>query len=138
MKEVWLDAASNRVFLEAEVLLREAGFRVLRDRRSRSRVVRLGRLVIDPSHHRVEWRGRAVDLTPVEFRLLRVLADQPGVLVAPEQLLEQAWGAEYREDGGYVKPIVSRLRHKLDDDPRKPQLIETVRGFGYRLRPDPR
>ncbi len=90
-----------------------------------------GSLVIDIDAHRVTKAGNAVELTPTEFRLLQTLAENAGRVLTHEQLLENVWGYDAAEDTGYVKRYVWYLRHKLEDDPTKPEFILTERGFGY-------
>ncbi len=81
------------------------------------------------------WRSSGADLqlTAIEFRLLLELARRPGQVFTRELLLERVWGYEYLGDSRLVDVAVQRLRAKVEDDPRSPQLITTVRGVGYRL-----
>ena len=90
-------------------------------------------LDIDPSAFRVEQSGRLVELTATEFRLLVELATVPGRVLTRELLLERVWGYDYLGDSRLVDMAVKRLRDKLDDDPRCPRYIATVRGVGYRF-----
>jgi two-component system KDP operon response regulator KdpE len=90
-----------------------------------------GTLVIDVDAHRVTRAGKLIELTPTEFRLLQTLAENAGRVLTHEQLLESVWGYEAGEDTGYVKRYIWYLRHKLEDDPTKPEYILTERGFGY-------
>lgn len=131
---IQISTAGDHAADEAERVLTAAGFQV---DRAPSGEIEVGDLRIDIAGHDVRCRGRSIHLTPTEFRVLAVLAEHAGLVVAPEILLERAWGSEYREDAGYLKPIISRLRRKLADDPRRPRVIETVRGFGYRLLSEP-
>ena len=94
----------------------------------------VGDLVIDFGSRRVLKRGEAVQLTPTEYRMLAALAEQPGRTLSHEDLLERAWGPEYAGELGYVKRYIWYLRQKIEDDPSDPAYVETVRGFGYRLR----
>jgi DNA-binding response OmpR family regulator len=91
-------------------------------------------LVIDPARRSVELDGVSVQLTYVEFELLRALAARPGRVFSREQLLQAVWGgSEYREPRT-IDVHVRHLREKLEPDPRDPQFILTVRGVGYRFR----
>ncbi len=90
-------------------------------------------LEIDPSAFRVGQSGRPVELTATEFRLLVELATAPGRVLTREMLLERVWGYDYLGDSRLVDMAVKRLRDKLDDDPRCPRYIGTVRGVGYRF-----
>ena len=91
-------------------------------------------LRIDLAKREVEAQGRAVQLTYVEFELLRALASHPGRVYTREQLLQALWGgSDYREPRT-IDVHVRHLREKLESDPREPEFILTVRGVGYRFR----
>ena len=91
-------------------------------------------LRIDVSRRSVEVRNRPVQLTYVEFELLRTLALHPGRVFSRRMLLEELWGgADYREPRT-IDVHVRHLREKLEVDPREPEYIFTVRGVGYRFR----
>jgi len=97
------------------------------------RPLRVGGLVIDPSARTVTLRGQAVDLTAYEFALLRALAERAGRVLSRDQLMEIARGSSEDAFDRSVDVHVSRLRHKLGDDPKRPRLLKTVRGAGYVL-----
>ena len=92
-----------------------------------------GDVAIDLDARRVTRGGRAVHLTPTEFRLLEALADQPGITVSPPALLSRVWGNEFDDDVENVKRYIHYLRGKLEENPEEPKLILTERGFGYYL-----
>ena len=77
--------------------------------------------------------GEELELSPNELRLLIVLLEHQGQVLSREQLLERAWGAAEAGDLRLVNAAVQRLRLKIEQDPADPQLLRTVRGFGYRL-----
>ena len=91
-------------------------------------------LTIDMGRRSVEAGGRLVQLTYVEFELLRTLASHPGRVYSRRMLLESLWGAaDYREPRT-IDVHVRHLREKLERDPAEPEYILTVRGVGYRFR----
>ena len=91
-------------------------------------------LRIDVARRTVEVEERPVQLTYVEFELLRTMASQPGRVFTRRMLLEELWGgADYREPRT-IDVHVRHLREKLETDPREPEYILTVRGVGYRFR----
>ena len=91
-------------------------------------------LTIDLARRLVEVGGRRVQLTYVEFELLRILASHPGRVYSRRMLLEALWGgADYREPRT-IDVHVRHLREKLESDPGAPEYILTVRGVGYRFR----
>jgi two-component system alkaline phosphatase synthesis response regulator PhoP len=94
-------------------------------------------LRIDPEGRQVWKDGAAVDLTAIEFDLLRVLALNRSRVLSREQLIEQVWGYDYYGDDRVVDVHIARLRKKLEDDPDNPRLVVTVRGAGYRLEDKP-
>ena len=97
-------------------------------------VIEAGELRIDAPRRTVEVRGQEVQLTFVEFELLRVLASAPGRVFSRRQLLERLrGGADYREPRT-IDVHVRHLREKIERDPHEPELILTVRGVGYRFR----
>jgi DNA-binding response OmpR family regulator len=91
-------------------------------------------LTIDVPRRTVQVRGEPVQLTYVEFELLRTLAASPGRVFSRRMLLEALWkSADYR-DPRTIDVHVRHLREKLERDPKEPELIFTVRGVGYRFR----
>jgi two-component system response regulator MtrA len=78
-------------------------------------------------------RGQAVSLTKTEFELLRCLASRPDQIHTREQLLAQVWDYDYLGDSRLVDVHIRRLRSKVEESPGNPTLIQTVRGFGYKL-----
>jgi len=96
--------------------------------------VTLGDVSIDVLGHLARRDGEDLQLTPTEFRLLVELAQRPGQVFTRELLLEQVWGYGYLGDSRLVDVAVQRLRAKIERDPSSPELIETVRGVGYRAR----
>src|SRR5687768_7095480 len=90
-------------------------------------------LKIDLARRVVEVEGQAVQLTYVEFELLRILASNPGRVYTRQMLLEGLWGgSEYREPRT-IDVHVRHLREKLEPDPSEPRYLQTVRGAGYRF-----
>jgi two-component system alkaline phosphatase synthesis response regulator PhoP len=79
-------------------------------------------------------RGVKLELTPKEYELLKMLATNLGKVFTREQLLEKVWGYEYFGDSRTVDVHVRHLRAKMAADPATAEALETVRGFGYRLR----
>jgi two-component system KDP operon response regulator KdpE len=77
--------------------------------------------------------GAEVHLTRTEFELLRELALHAGQVLLHGQLLTAVWGPEYRDDLDYLRAYIRYLRRKLERDPAKPELIQTVHGVGYML-----
>jgi two-component system KDP operon response regulator KdpE len=99
-----------------------------------SPLVEIGDLVVDLHDRQVTLAGREVHLTPIEFDLLRVLAQHRGRLVTQRQLLREVWGPEYSEETHYLRVHVAHIRAKLESDPSRPRSLITEPGVGYRLR----
>lgn len=94
---------------------------------------RYGDLVVDPRTFRIELRGRAVDLTTTELRLVLELARNSHRVMSRQMLLDRVWGCDYLGDSRLVDMAIKRLRHKLGDEAHDPCYIVTVRGEGYRF-----
>lgn len=105
----------------------------LRRSQATSQPLETGRLRVDLERGEVTLNGEPVNLTPTEFRLLSVLAERAGQVVAAEDLLRAVWGDDYVNDLHYVRLYIGYLRAKLEEDPSRPQLIITHRSLGYRL-----
>ena len=107
-------------------------------RRARGRLappalLRVGGLEIDLAAHRVSLEGAPLHLTPTEFKLLAALAARPGQLFTREQLIEQLHESALDNFDRSIDSHIKNLRRKLESDPARPPLIETVYGTGYRL-----
>jgi two-component system response regulator MtrA len=96
-------------------------------------VLERGELEIDPAGFTARRRGEELALTATEFKLLLELAQRPGQVFTRELLLERVWNYEYLGDSRLVDVAVQRLRSKVEEDPKEPRLIRTVRGIGYRF-----
>jgi DNA-binding response OmpR family regulator len=119
----------RELVLRVESVLRRGG--ADRDRRSGPEL-RLGGLILDPAARRAVKDGRPLSLTLREFDLLAHLMRNPGRAIAREQLMHDVWGWEFG-DLSTVTVHVRRLRGKIEDDPARPRLIQTVWGVGYRF-----
>jgi two-component system OmpR family response regulator len=98
-----------------------------------SRNISIADIEIDVARHLVTKNSQAVTLTPKEFELLSFLAQNRGLVLSREQLLEKVWGYDYAGDTRTVDVHIRWLRRKLETDPAKPKFLLTVRGTGYRL-----
>ena len=96
-------------------------------------VVRVGPLVLDPGARKATYAGKELQLTGYEFALLKALAERAGRVLTREQLMEIAKGSAEESFDRSIDVHVSRLRHKLGDDSKRPQFLKTVRGTGYVL-----
>ena len=96
-------------------------------------VLEVGELAIDLEKRLVTVSGRHVQLTPNEFDLLRVLAQNEGKLMTHPAILREVWGPAYSTESHYLHVYVSQLRRKLEDDPARPRYLLTEAGAGYRL-----
>jgi two-component system KDP operon response regulator KdpE len=96
-------------------------------------VLDVGPIRVDLDKQSVTVRGRIVHLTPHEYRILRLLALNPGRLLTHRTILQEVWGPAYGAESNYLHVYVSQLRRKLEPDPSRPQYIVTEPGAGYRL-----
>jgi DNA-binding response OmpR family regulator len=101
---------------------------------ARDEMIEVDDLRIDTSRRTVEARGAPVQLTYLEFELLRMLAASPGRVFTRKELLDELWGGSDFRDPRTIDVHVRHLREKVERDPAEPELIFTVRGAGYRFR----
>ncbi len=97
---------------------------------------KVANVVLDAEAHRVTVRGKEVALTPREFDLLELLMANAGRALSRQEILDSVWGTEWFGDENVVEVFTRQLRRKIEADPDRPQLIETVRGVGYRFATD--
>ncbi|PCI60601.1 MAG: DNA-binding response regulator [Gammaproteobacteria bacterium] len=103
------------------------------DSESNSSALCLGKLQIDPTLHRVTLAGSELELTSTEFDLLFYLASHPEQVFSRSQLLSAVWGYHHSGYEHTVNSHINRLRNKLEVDPAKPKIVQTVWGVGYKL-----
>ncbi len=97
-------------------------------------VLEFGPLRLDLAIREVTLAGREVRLTPIEYRLLVLLAQHAGKVLTHRFLLKQVWGPDHAEDTHYLRVYMAQLRRKVEEDPAQPKLLHTEPGVGYRLR----
>jgi DNA-binding response OmpR family regulator len=96
-------------------------------------VIRVGELSLDLPRMRAELAGRTIELTPTEFALLAALARQPGRIFTRSQLLDAVHGIAFESYERAIDTHIKNIRRKLEPDPRRPAIVLTVYGVGYRL-----
>jgi two-component system KDP operon response regulator KdpE len=96
-------------------------------------VIEIGELRIDREKRSVTVAGKPASLTPTEYDLLRLLAENEGKLLTHPAILRAIWGPAYREESNYLHVYVSHLRRKIEPDPARPRYILNQPGVGYRL-----
>jgi len=100
---------------------------------SEESVLRYGELEIDLARAEVNINGDPVSLSSTEYRLLLQFANNVGSTISAKALLSNVWGEEYGEDKEILWVSISRLRQKLEENPKKPKLIVTRSGAGYMM-----
>lgn len=94
----------------------------------------INHLVIYPERHEVYKNQKLLNLTPKEFELLLYLVKHPNMTLTRERLLERIWGYDFGQETRLVDVHIGKLREKIEDDPKKPVLIKTIRGYGYKFK----
>jgi DNA-binding response OmpR family regulator len=103
------------------------------DRADGGRTLRVGGLELDLARHRVTVDGESVQLTPSEFRVLTLLAEQPERVFSRREIMQHLWESSYVGDQRACDIHVSNIRRKIERDAAVPERLLTVRGVGYRL-----
>ncbi len=93
----------------------------------------VGELTLDTARHEARLRDEALELSRKEFDLLRVLMESAGSVITREALIEEVWDMNWFGSTKTLDVHISGLRRKLDDDPKEPRYIHTVRGVGFRF-----
>jgi two-component system KDP operon response regulator KdpE len=100
-------------------------------------ILRFDGLEVDLMKKLVKLEGNPIHLTPTEYRLLEVMATNPGKLLTHAWLLQKVWGHGYGTESNYLRLYVRQIRQKLGDVPSSPHWITTEPGLGYRWLPEP-
>ena len=95
--------------------------------------IKHGELTVDFGRHEASLAGRSLNLTPIEFKLLVVLAREPGMVLSRAQLIEKALGYDFEGFDRTIDVHILNLRRNLEADPSHPRYIKTVYGTGYKL-----
>ncbi|WP_410770511.1 response regulator transcription factor [Fontibacillus sp. BL9] len=93
----------------------------------------IGNLVLDHRDCVIYKGGREIPLTSIEYKLLTTFMQSPGRIFTKQQLFEQVWSDYYVDDANTIMVHISRLREKIEDAPKQPFYIRTVRGIGYKF-----
>ena len=134
--EVGADDYVTKPFSTAELVSRIRA--ILRRREfdrteTRSAMIQVGSVRIDLARHDVRVDDEGVRLTPSEYKLLVMLAEEPGRVFTRRQIMEHLWESHWVGDEHAADVHVSNLRRKIERDPANPERVVTVRGFGYKL-----
>jgi two-component system phosphate regulon response regulator PhoB len=129
--ELGADDYVVKPFSPREIILRIKAILRRGDGKEAEERLTAGAITIDPARHQVSVNGKPVSLTSLEFKLLRTLMQRRGRVQHRDRLLNEVWGYESVIDTRTVDTHVRRLREKLG---KAGDIVETVRGFGYRLR----
>lgn len=113
------------VVARVKALLRRSG--------SASDRIKVGIFELDLSNHTVEKNGHPVQLTPMEYKILARLMKSPGRIYTKVQLYERICGEYFESDDNTIMVHISRIREKIEDDPKRPVHLITVRGVGYKF-----
>jgi two-component system, OmpR family, response regulator RegX3 len=133
--EIGADDYVTKPFSEVELLSRVRAILRRRelDREGDTTMRRLGGLSIDVVKHEVLVDGEPVALSPSEYKLLALLAQEPGRVFSRREIMQHLWDSDYVGDQRACDIHISNLRQKLEEDPANPDRIVTVRGVGYKL-----
>lgn len=100
-------------------------------------IISIGELTIDLAGYRVTLKGKEIELTSTEFRMMAELAKVTGKVLTTDDLLEKIWGRGYEGEEHLVWKVIHRLRQKIEEDPKNPVYIHTKPGIGYLLEKQP-
>lgn len=114
------------------ILRRTNTIKTIEDEKDNKEII-IGKIKVLPEHFEAYRNDELLDLTPKEFELLIYLIERQGRVITREHMLNSVWNYEFAGDSRIVDVHISHLREKLEDNPKQPQYIKTVRGLGYKL-----
>ena len=128
-----LDESEKSIYDRIMEIINEADISIDKKLDDGRDIIQIGKLVIMPEQHRVLRQDKEINLTNIEFRILYVLAIHQGITLSKEKIYNFVWNGEYLQDDSNITSHVRRLRKKIEDDPSRPEYIQTVRGVGYKM-----
>lgn len=128
-----LDESERNIYDKILEIVSEADISIDREVDVNPGEIQIGELVIIPGQHRVLRKGKEVNLTNIEFRILYMLAIHKGIALSKEKIYNYVWNGEYLQDDSNITSHIRRLRKKIESDPSQPEYIQTVRGVGYKI-----
>lgn len=114
------------------ILRRSNSLKMVEDESDKKEII-IGKIKVLPEHFEAYRNDELLDLTPKEFELLIYLIERQGRVITREHMLNSVWNYEFAGDSRIVDVHISHLREKLEENPKQPQYIKTVRGLGYKL-----
>ena len=124
----------REVVARVKAILRRVTFNSTSDQEvNDAKEIKVANLKIYPDFFEVYREGHLLDLTPKEFELLLYLIERQGRVITRENMLNSVWNYEFAGDSRIVDVHISHLREKIEENPKKPQIIKTVRGLGYKM-----
>ncbi|WP_094605725.1 Transcriptional regulatory protein WalR [Sporomusa silvacetica DSM 10669] len=132
--EIGADDYVTKPFSPKEVVARaKAILRRTKQTTVKTQPVRLGDVVIELDQYQVTKGGQPVELTPTEFKILELLAGNPGRVFSRLQIVEQTQGYSFESYERTIDAHIKNLRRKIENNPKEPEYIQTVYGVGYRM-----
>jgi DNA-binding response OmpR family regulator len=132
--ELGADDYVTKPFSRRELLARiKAVLRRAQDGPVQSGIYRFGDVTVDTGRCEVSREGEKIDLTAMEFKLLRVFLEHRGRVLTIDELMQEGWGSDAVLTDRVIYTHVSNLRNKLEENPQKPRFLVGVRGIGYRF-----
>ena len=128
-----LDESEKGIYDRIMEIINEADISIDKKLDDGRDIIQIGKLVIMPEQHRVLRQDKEVNLTNIVFSILYVLAIHQGISLSKEKIYNFVWNGEYLQDDSNITSHVRRLRKKIEDDPSRPEYIQTVRGVGYKM-----
>lgn len=95
--------------------------------------ITIGELVLDVDMHRVTVEGKEIKLTPTEYKILELLCKNRNIVFSVEQIYENIWRDKYAVGDTTIMVHITKLRQKIEKDPKNPEYIKTVWGVGYKI-----
>ncbi|NLY09328.1 MAG: response regulator transcription factor [Tissierellia bacterium] len=132
--EMGSDDYLTKPFNPTELILRIKSLlrRVNREEKGDNNILEYGPFKIDTYSRRFLKDDMEIELTPTEFAIISIFMKSPGKALTRDEILNLAWGCDFIGDSKIVDVNIRRLRHKIEDDSRNPDYIQTVWGMGYR------
>ncbi|WP_297633397.1 response regulator transcription factor [uncultured Clostridium sp.] len=108
-------------------------YKLMENEDNEKELIKIGDIILDRFNVKVKFKGEELELTSIEYKILKYFMENPGRILTKNQIFEEVWNESFLSGDNTIMVHISRLRDKIEDDGKTPKYLKTIRGLGYRF-----
>lgn len=108
-------------------------YKLMENEDSEKELIKIGDIILDRFNVKVKFKDEELELTSIEYKILKYFMENPGRILTKNQIFEEVWNESFLSGDNTIMVHISRLRDKIEDDGKTPKYLKTIRGLGYRF-----